>query len=189
MKMPYRIAAAVLAACAAIVPWALAQPGPGSNPPPYGPGMMGGYGSGYGPGMMWGYGHGYGRGMMGGYGYGPGWGGMMGGYGPGMMAPYAGLDLSEQQRSMINQIQDEVRKKNWEVMGRLLDEQARLRDLNDADKRDAAAIGKQSMKIADLRRQMMEASVDAHNRMEALLSKEQKERLRRYGRGWTPGDE
>ncbi|HTQ82722.1 MAG TPA: hypothetical protein VMI47_05585 [Pseudolabrys sp.] len=53
---------------------------------PYGPGMMGGYGSGYG--MMGGYGPGwqgggYGPGMMGwGSGYGPGW-MMRGGYGPG----------------------------------------------------------------------------------------------------------
>ena len=53
-----------------------------------GPGMMGGYGPGYGmgPGMMGGYGPGYGMGpgMMGGYGPGYGMGpGMMGGYGPG----------------------------------------------------------------------------------------------------------
>jgi hypothetical protein len=61
--------------------------GPGSGQgygPGYGmgPGMMGGYGPGYGagPGSMHGYGPGYGPGYGMGYGMGPG---MMGGYGPG----------------------------------------------------------------------------------------------------------
>jgi Spy/CpxP family protein refolding chaperone len=155
-----------------------------------GPGMMwgrgsGGDGYGWGPGgMMGGYGSRYG----GGYGYG-GMGAMMGmmgigGHGMMGMGPYYMLDLNDQQRAKIGQIQDEMRKKNWEVMGKLLDEQARLRDLYVADKRDPAAIGKQSMKVAELRRQLLEASVDAHNRIEALLTKEQKERLRRFGPAW-----
>lgn len=149
-----------------------------------GPGMMRGRGAA-------GEGYGYGPGMMGGYGprYGGGMGammGMMGVDGHGMMGlgPYYLLDLNEQQRGKVSQIQDEMRKKNWEVVGKLIDEQARLRDLYAADKRDPAVIGKQSMKIAELRRQLVEASVDTHNRIEALLSKEQKERLRRFGPGW-----
>lgn len=181
-RPPAVLAALVVAAFAGIVPPAHAQPSrtdelPGANlPRGYGPGMMGGYGSGRG---------GYGSGMMGGYGSGM----MGGGFGGGMMGPFHGLDLSDQQRSKINQIQDETRRKNWDVMGKLLDEQARLRDLFTGDKRDPAAIGKQSMKIAELRRQLLEASVDAHNRMEALLTKEQKERLRGFGRGWMMGDD
>lgn len=161
----------------------------------YGPGMMWGGGPGaYGPGMMGGYGrgrYGYGPGMMGAYG-GGGWGmgGMMGFAGPGMMGGslYA-LDLSDQQRTQINQIQDEVRKKNWDVMGKLIDEQAHLRDLYAAEKRDPAAIGKQTVRMAELQRQLVEASVEAHNRIEALLSKEQKGRLRSFGPGWMMGDD
>lgn len=179
------LAIAVLAAFSAAAPPSQAQNARSDERPAatyprgYGPGMMGGYG----PGRS-----GYGPGMMGGYGYGPGM--MGGGFGRGgMMGPFHLLDLNDQQRSKINQIQDETRRKNWDVMGKLLDEQARLRDLVIADKRDPAAIGKQSMKIADLRRQLLEASIDAHNRMEALLSKEQKEQLRSYGRGWMMGDE
>ena len=98
---------------------------------PRGP-MMGG---GYGPGMM-------GQGMMGG-GYGSG---MMGGYGmgPGMMGMHEGLPgiaLDDKQRKQFNAIQDELRRKRWELMGRTMDEQAKLRDLYEADKRDPAAIG------------------------------------------------
>lgn len=167
------------------------QTPPREGPSPgWGPGMMGGYG----PGMMgrgsYGPGAGsYGPGMMGG----GMMGGMMGGYGRGGMmglGPLQALDLNNEQLGKINQIQDETRRKNWGVMGKLIDEQAHMRDLFLADKRDPAAIGKQAMKIADLRRQMLEASVDAHNRVEALLSKEQKDQLRNsYRRGWMMGDD
>ncbi|MFZ9638803.1 MAG: Spy/CpxP family protein refolding chaperone [Hylemonella sp.] len=192
-------------------------PPPNSNAPPSwmerwfgsGHGMMGPY-QGYRQGPGW---EGYGRpdrdwgpmGPMMGYGghgmMGFGGQGMMGFGGQGMMG-YGGhdmmgmgghafrmLDLNDQQRSKLAQIHDELRKKNWETMGKLLDEQAMLRDLFHAEKRDPAAIGRQSMKIAELRRQLLESSVDAHNRIEAILSKEQKERLRRLGRGWMMGAE
>lgn len=69
-------------------------------------------------------------------------------------------------------------------MTRMQGEYATLRGLYAADKRDPAAIGIQYKKISDLRRQMVELSVDASNRMEAELTKEQKERLRSYGPGW-----
>ena len=179
----------------------LAIPALADEPRGYGPGMMGGYGLGMmgGPGPGAGYGGGYGPGMMagrGGYGYGEG---MMGGYGPGMMGGgmmgmgglgiVHALNLSEQQSAKITKIEDEMRRKNWAVMGRMLDEQAQMRDLFLADKRDPATIGKQSMKLAESRRQMLEAMVDAQNRIEAELSKEQREQLRRgFRRGWFQGE-
>lgn len=154
----------------------------GNGAGPNGPGMMAGNVRGYGPGAMYGYG-GMGPGMMGGY----------GGMGPGMMSGWgygglAGLDLTDQQRSKIDQIQDDTRKKNWAVMGRLLDEQSRMRDLTYAEKPDPEAIGKQSMKIADLQRQMLEAGVDARNQIDAVLTKEQKTQLQKYRRSWWNND-
>jgi len=182
---------ATLAALSAAVPLVHAQAARSESPREgYGPGMMGGYGGPgqgpYGPGMMRGQGqaYGYGPGMMGGRMMGGG--GMMGGMG---LGPLQALDLNEQQQTRINQIRDETRRKNWETMGKLLDEQARLRDLLAAEKRDPAAIGKQSMKMADLRRQLLEASIDSHNRIEALLSKEQRDQLRSYRRGWMMGED
>lgn len=135
---------------------------------------MGGYGMG--PGMMGGYG--MGPGMMGGYGMGPG---MMGGYG---MDPYGLSDLSAEQRNKITKIQDETRKKHWDLMGQALDEQARLRDLYDAPKRDSTAIGNTHKKISELQRRMYETSADAHKRMEAVLTKEQQEKSWRFWRNW-----
>lgn len=134
-----------------------------------GPGMMGDYGMGHGmmgPGMM-----GMGPGMMG---Y-----GMMGGYGPGNMP-----NLDESQQRKVVQIQDELRKKHWDLMGKMNDEQAKLNQLYYSGQRDPAAIGKQQQRVYDLRRQMMESMVEAQNRMEAVLTPEQKEQRRGYGRGW-----
>lgn len=163
-----------------------------ANPRGCGPGMMGGPGMG-GPGMMGGDaygcpGMGYGMhpGMMG-YGMGMGMGpGMMGGYGmgPGMMGPGGrGMaDLTPEQRKQIGKIQDETRKKNWELMGQVMDEQARLRDQYDAPKQDSDAMASSQKKINDLQRQMYENASKAHERMEAVLTKEQKEKSWRFWR-------
>ncbi len=140
-----------------------------------GPGMMGGYG----PGMMRGYGHG----MMGAYGP-----GMMGGYGHGLMMGIWSLNLSKEQRAKANQISDDMRRKHWELMGRMQEQSSSLRNHYEADKWDAKEIGKVYQGIYDLKRQMIESSVETHNRMEAVLTAEQREQLRkswpRGGRMW-----
>lgn len=141
--------------------------------PDWGSGMMG-QGM-MGQGMM---GQGMGQGMMG-HGYGMRGPGMMRGYGP-MWLP----DLKEDQQKKISAIYEELHKKRWDLMTRMQGEYATLRGLYAADPRDPAAIGNQYRKISDLRRQMVELSVDAGNRMEAVLTKEQKERLRSHAPGW-----
>ncbi len=155
--------------------------GPGmTGPGTMGPGMMG-------PGTM---GHGMmGPGMMGG--------GMMGG---GMMGPHmagpdgllSALDLSDDQQRRIDAIHDGVRKQHWELMGRIMDERAKLRDLYRTDKRDPSAIGAEYQRIFDLRRQMIETGIAAHNRLEEVLTAEQRQRVRDamrrgYGAGMMGG--
>lgn len=138
----------------------------GNGPGP-GPGMMSGYG--YGPGMM---GYGAGPGMMRGY-----------GGGRGMMTSglwQGGLDLTDDQRNKINRIQDETRKSHWALMGAMMDQQAKLRDLYDAPKRDTSAIDGTYKTIDALRQQMIDSSVDARKRMEAVLTKKQLDQLRTY---------
>lgn len=188
---PSRLAAFGLAALLSGTAPALLAADPPS-PPQYGPGMMGGYGGyGMGPGMMGGYGgYGMGPGMMGGgyggYGMGPG---MMGG---GMMGPYwgSGLDLTPDQQAKINKIQDETRKAHWALMGEMMNQQAKLRDLNLAPKRDNAAIDAAYKEFGTLQQQMYDSAVAAHKRMEAVLTKEQQEKLRDYWRkGWAPNPE
>src|SRR5664279_2420598 len=166
---------------------ALADPSQGVHGPGYG--MMGGYGSG--PAMMDGYGAGYGMGpgMMGGNGAGYGMGpGMMGGYGagygmgPGMMGGYGSgsdLNLSTEQRGKIAKIQDDVRRKHWELMGKMQDEQSQMNELYYADNRDDAALSKSYRKMSDLRHQMFDLSLGAQKQIDAVLTKEQREKLKR----------
>lgn len=137
--------------------------------------MMGG--NGMGPGMMDGYG--MGPGMMGGYGMGHG---MMGG------SWGRGLDLTEEQQTRINKIQDETRKAHWALMGQMMDLQARLRDLYQAPKRDQAAIDDAYKTYGKLRQQMYDSSVEAQKQIEAVLTKEQQDKLSSYRRrGTAPG--
>jgi Spy/CpxP family protein refolding chaperone len=161
----------------------------------YGPGRGGGYGPGYGmgPGMMGGYGPGGGGGGYGpGYGMGPGMmgGGMMGGgMGPGMMGGGMGalwrLDLSDTQRQQVLKIQDELRRKNWEILGQQQDEQAKLRDAYFASgKRDRAAIVAAYKRIGDLRVQRIENSLDAAEKIEGVLTQQQRDQLKRWGPWW-----
>lgn len=152
-------------------------------------GMMDGYGGyggyGMGPGMMGGYGSGYGMGpgMMGGYGgMGPG---MMGGYG---MGPLAALNLTDDQRSKINKIFDDERKQHWAVMGKMMDEQNKLRDLYEQTEPDPKKVGAAYGAIAKLRQQMLETHIQANNEMQKVLTKEQREQLGQWRRGmWGPG--
>jgi Spy/CpxP family protein refolding chaperone len=123
--------------------------------------------------------------MMGGRGMGMGMGpgmGMMGG-----MGAYSMLGLTSEQRSKINKIHDEARRKNWDTLGKMQDEQARLRDLYAADKRDPKAISAVVANVQALERQILEVMLDAHNRMEALLTDAQREQLKQIGRGMGPG--
>jgi len=166
-----------------------------------GPGMMGGYGPSYGmgPGMMGGYGPGCGMGpgMMHGYGgYGPGYGmgpGMMGGYGgygmgPGTMGGYGPgygmlgqLNLTPEQWNKVNAIYEQSAKKQWELNGKMREEAFKLRDLMSSEKPDRNAIDQQYKKLQDTRRQRFQAQIDAQEKINGVLTREQKERLRRFG--------
>ena len=153
-----------------------------------GPGMMG-------PGMMGGrHGHGYGghhdddRGGWGMMGRGMD---MMGGWGMGRgmmdgtamlrstLGPIGRLDLNENQRRQILKIEDELRRKNWDPMGKVYDEISRIREAMWADKRDRTAILAANKRMSELRQQMLENLLEAAEKAEALLTPQQREQLRR----------
>jgi Spy/CpxP family protein refolding chaperone len=116
-------------------------------------------------------------------GYGPGY-----GMGPGAMGSedYSALNLSVDQKSKIAQIQREVRSKHWALMGTMMDAQEKLQELYDEDKPDSAALNKQYKVVEDMRRQMVESSVDARNRINGVLTKEQQDKFKQWGRGYGP---
>jgi len=163
--------------------------GPGMMGQGYGPGMMGqGYGpgmmgQGYGPGMM---GQGMGPGMMGygmmGQGMGPG---MMGGMmGPGMMYganPYAALDLSAEQRAKISAIQEQLWRKRWDLMGKMHEERYHMQQLMSGVVTDDAAARKAYQSMADAHKQMFDAMLAAHKQIDAVLTKEQRDKLKSGG--------
>ena len=144
---------------------AWSQPAGGNG---MGPGMRGG---GYGHGMMGGYGYGYGHGMMGGYGMGPG---MMGGYGFGRMPNIP--DLTKEQRDKITTVQKEVRQKQWALMDKMHDEFESQNPYR-SGKLDEQAARKAYDASEKLHRQMFENSLDAHKRIESILTPQQREQL------------
>jgi len=158
-----------------------------------GGGMMGGFGSG--------------GGMMGGYGTGSR---NDSDYGPGTnrgrrdapvapdvnrsetsrnldLGPLDRLDLSKQQLGAIDIINEELRDRQSNVNRRLAAEQEKLRALYDAPERDRTKIDRQFRRIEQLRREMFESSVDAHDRIEAQLSAQQRQRLHRIAPRWNAG--
>lgn len=151
--------AALLAASAAV--W--------SQPYGMGPGMMGGYGQGggMGPGMMGGYGPGYGMGP-----------GMMGGYGPGGY----GVDLSAEQRAKVAEIQKDVQRKQWDLMGKMHEQGSPMHEAFSSGKFDEQAARKAYDVMTTAHRQMFEISLEARKRMDAVLTPEQREQMQR-GRG------
>lgn len=111
-------------------------------------------------------------------------GGMMGDHGAGMMMGSGhmhmimSLDLNDDQRSKINKLSDELKHNNWATQGLINDESVKLRDLYAADKRDPAAIGKEYQKIFDLQRKKIEATITTQNRIEEVLTPEQRTKLK-----------
>ena len=103
--------------------------------------------------------------------------GMMGGYGMGM------LDLTADQQAKINKIFDDKRKQHWAIMGKMMEEQNKLRDLSNVDKPDPKKIGAVYAEIAKLQQQMIESHVQATNQMQDILTKEQRDQLRQWHRG------
>ena len=133
------------------------------------------------------------------YGYGPGMGMPQPGVGmmppgmgimpPGMGMPHPGmgprgmqwrlnmLDLSDEQREKIMGIFVEMSKKRWELMGSLWDEQKKLQNLYAADILDPKAIGEAYSGFFDIKRQMIESMIEAHNQRLAVLTEEQRNKL------------
>jgi Spy/CpxP family protein refolding chaperone len=165
LKMSTRNTGMVLAASLLMVGTALAQPYGG------GPGMMGGHGGGYGGG------YGMGPGMMGesggGYGMGPG---MMGGRGA---EAYAGLKLTPEQKKQITAIQQDNRQARWQLMGTMQEQGYHMHDLFGPGTVDEAATRKAFEQMQATQKAMFDLQLDAQKKINAVLTAEQREQLRR----------
>lgn len=136
---------------------------------------------GMGPGMMMSPGTGGCTGMGPGMGYG------MAGAGPmgmGRMGFMGHLNLNDAQVEQVAKLRSELQQKHRKLMQQMWEHQDQLQALYLAEKRDSAAIGKVYGKMSELQREMLESHVEMEKRMEAVLSKEQREQLQRQFRGW-----
>jgi Spy/CpxP family protein refolding chaperone len=163
MNLRKALSAGILVGATAVAASAVADPPQGNFGPDYGmgPGMMGGYGMG--PGMMGGQGSGYGMGP-----------GMMDGY-----ASRADLNLTAEQRSKIAKIRNDVRRKHWDLMGKMQDEQAQMNEHYNSDQRDDAPLSKSYRDMSELRQQMFDLSLSARRQIDAVLTQEQRDKLKR----------
>ncbi len=195
MKVSSTLVRRTLTAVVASIGLAAAMPqasagDPYDNPgygPGYGmgPGMMGGYGPGggydMGPGYGRGNGYGMGPGMMGGYGpgYGRGYGYGMGsrgcgGYGAGWDA----LKLSDEQRTKIDKIMEDSARQRWELMGKMHEQGWKMRELYASGKADDAALKQAYDTMSAMRKSMFENNLETRKKIDAVLTKEQREQLR-----------
>jgi len=136
---------------------------------PYGMGA-GGMGGGYGmgPGMMSGYGG------PGAYGMGPG---MMWGYGA---DAYAGLNLSAEQRKTIADIRQETTKGMWQLMGAMHQQGYHMYGMFGLGNLDEQAATKAYESMAATQKAMFQMQLEARRKIDAVLTKEQREQLSRY---------
>jgi Spy/CpxP family protein refolding chaperone len=130
------------------------------------PGMMGGYGGG----------HGMGPGMMGGAGY---------GMGPGMMFgytndAYAGLDLTPEQQKTIASIHEQTSTAMWQHMGTMHGQGSHMQGMFGAGPVDEAAARKSFQTMTETQKAMFELQFDARKKIDAVLTKDQREKLSRY---------
>ena len=186
MKTAFVVSAITAAVLSTV---ASAQMGPGM-----GHGMMGGQGAGQ-P-MMGQPGCGMGPGMQGaGMKHGPGGGhGMMGGQGMGrgmrdnaQFAALEALNLTDEQRAKVTEIRRDLQRKNHGLMGSLRELRWQSQDAARAAEFDEAAARKRYDSDAAIRKQMFEARLDAHKRIQDVLTKEQREQYRKSALPGVPG--
>jgi Spy/CpxP family protein refolding chaperone len=136
---------------------------------PYGPGYGMGPGGGYGPG------YGMGPGMMGG-GYGPGY-----GMGQGMMGGGYGYvpNLTREQRTKLSEIQQELAQQHWALMGGMPSQGGPMAQLFGPGAGDEKTARQAYEAMAAAQKQMFEASLQMRKRMDAVLTEEQREQMRK----------
>jgi Spy/CpxP family protein refolding chaperone len=96
------------------------------------------------------------------------------------------LNLSSDQWSKVHAIHEDVAKKQWELAGKMREEAYKLRNLMASEKRDRSAITGEYKKLQELRLQSFQARIDTQEKIDGVLTKEQKEQLRRFA-PWRGG--
>jgi len=90
------------------------------------------------------------------------------------------LQLSESQHKQVLAIQDQLRRDDWVVMGKMYDEMAALRNaMWPSERSHRAAILASCKRMSELSQQMLENSLDAADKVDAILTSDQRAQMRR----------
>ena len=158
MNVRKTLVSALLIGSMTVTACAMADPQGAHGPYGMSSGMMGGFNMDLN--MMSGYGSGYNMGS-----------GMMGSF-----VARSDLNLTAEQRSKIGKIQEDVRHMHWDLMGKIQDEQVQMTEQFNSDKPDDAALSKSYRKVSELRHQMFDLSLSARSQIDAVLTKDQREK-------------
>lgn len=123
-------------------------------------------------------------GMMNNHDMGPGTMGAdpMGGYCPACGARmesghFFGLNLSQDQRDQIANIETQAREQQWNLMGQMREAQYKLNDMLSAQNADPTRINDQAVTVEKLEQQMVQANTNARDKVLSLLTPEQRDRV------------
>lgn len=130
-----------------------------AQPQGMGPGMVGGYGGGYEMGS------GMGSGMMFGY----------------TNDAYAGLELTPDQQKTIAGIHEQTSKAMWQHMGTMHGQDYHMQGMFGSGPVDEAAARKSFQTMSETQNTMFELQLDARKKIDAILTKDQREKLSSYG--------
>jgi len=151
---------------------------------------MASWGSGDGKSQGGGHQHGHGK-KGGGFSGGSNW-GMSEGFMTARLRAVWSMDLNKDQKTKIRAIQRDLRAKHWDLEDKIELASDKIFDLYKTDTRDAKAIGKVYAEIFDYRRQIIELAIEAGNKVEAVLTNDQRMMLKKFrpkhkwGGGWSP---
>jgi Spy/CpxP family protein refolding chaperone len=135
------------------------------------------------------------RGMMGRHGPESMGGGMGGGHGStapstrgmGLGTMLEGLDLTDEQRTELQPLDDELFRKQWEITGKTIEAQRKLRRQSTVKPRDDNAIAEAHKILQALREQRALAESQTREKAESILTVEQREQLRSQQHECTGG--
>lgn len=103
-------------------------------------------------------------------------------HGERLFAGFRYLALTDEQRRGIRLIRRELRNRHYQLNERLIVQREKIEDLYRARRLSPTAISSAYQHMFRIKRQMVESTIIAYNRMEALLTSEQRRMLRRYRR-------
>jgi hypothetical protein len=108
---------------------------------------------------------------------------MLGGCHGGIAGLTGDLGLNSQQQQKANDIKFELRKKHWEIMGRMIDQQAALQNAYASERPDPKTVGGVYSQIFELKRQMIEVALEASNKLMDILTEDQRNQVRKMHQG------